>query len=61
MAFAHNPQDTITIPICDGLYILGPESDTIWKCGLVGIGVTWLKCGCGLKTLTLVAWKSVFH
>jgi hypothetical protein len=28
--------------ICDGLYILGPGSGTIWRCGLVGIGVTWL-------------------
>ena len=28
---------------CDGLYILGPGSGTIWKCGLVGIGVTWLE------------------
>ena len=50
---------------CDGLYILGPGSGTIWRCGLVGIGVTWLEwvcyCGCGHKILTLVAWKSVFH
>jgi hypothetical protein len=28
---------------CDGLYILGPGSGTIWRCGLVGIGVTCLK------------------
>jgi hypothetical protein len=28
---------------CDGLYMLGPESSTIWKCGLVGVGVTWLE------------------
>ena len=28
---------------CDGLYILGPGSGTIWRCGLVGIGVTWLE------------------
>jgi hypothetical protein len=50
---------------CDGLYILGPGSGAIWRCGLVGIGVTWLEwvchCGCGYKILTLVAWKSVFH
>ena len=50
---------------CDGLYILGPGSVTIWRCGLVGIGVTWLEwvchCGCEYKILTLVAWKSVFH
>jgi hypothetical protein len=32
--------------VCDGLYILGPGSGTIWRCGLVGIvgiGVTWLE------------------
>jgi hypothetical protein len=50
---------------CDGLYILGPGSGTIWRCGLVGIDVTWLEyvCHCGYrhKVLTLVAWKSVFH
>ena len=50
---------------CDGLYILEPGSGTIWRCGLVGIGVTWLEwvyhCGCGHKLLTLAAWKSVFH
>jgi hypothetical protein len=28
---------------CDGLYILGPGSGTICRCGLVGIGVTWLE------------------
>jgi hypothetical protein len=28
---------------CDGLYTLGPGSGTIWRCGLVGIGVTWLE------------------
>jgi hypothetical protein len=50
---------------CDGLYIRGPGSGTIWRYGLVGMGVTWLEwvchCGYGLKTLTLVAWKSLFH
>jgi hypothetical protein len=50
---------------CDVLYILGPGNGTIWRCGLVGIGVTWLEwvchSGCGYKILTLVAWKSVFH
>jgi hypothetical protein len=50
---------------CDGLYILGPGSGTIWRCGLVGIGVTSLEwvchCGCGYKILALVTWKSVFH
>jgi hypothetical protein len=25
---------------CDGLYILGLGSGTIWRCGLVGIGVS---------------------
>jgi hypothetical protein len=29
--------------ICDGLYILTPGTGTIWRCGLVGIDVTWLK------------------
>jgi hypothetical protein len=50
---------------CDGLYTLGSGSGASWRCGLVGIGVTWLEwvchCGCGHKILTLVAWKSVFH
>jgi hypothetical protein len=50
---------------CDGLSILGPGSGTIWRCGLVGIGVTWLEwvchCWCGHKILTLVAWKSDFR
>jgi hypothetical protein len=27
----------------DGLYILGPGSGTIWRYGLVVIGVTWLE------------------
>jgi hypothetical protein len=53
------------LSLCDGLYILGPGSGTIWRCGLVGIGVTWLEwvchCGCRHNILTLVAWKSVFH
>jgi hypothetical protein len=31
------------LPFCDGLYILGPGSGTIWSFGLVGIGMTWLK------------------
>ena len=26
-----------------GLYILGPGSGTIWRCGLVGMGVTRLE------------------
>jgi hypothetical protein len=32
-----------TLTPCHGLYILGPGSGTIWRCGLVGIGVTWLE------------------
>ena len=54
-----------SLSICDSLYVLGPGSGIIWRCGLVGIGMTWLQwvchCGCGYKILTLVAWKSVFH
>jgi hypothetical protein len=50
---------------CDGLYILGPGSGTIGRCGPVGIGMTWLEwvchCGCVHKILILDAWKSVFH
>jgi hypothetical protein len=49
----------LTQGACDGLYILGPGSGTIRRCGLVAIGVTWLEwvchCGCGYKILTLVA------
>jgi hypothetical protein len=26
--------------VCDGLYMLGPGSGTIWKRGLVGVGVS---------------------
>jgi hypothetical protein len=33
----------VVIRHCDGLYILGPGSGTIWRYGLVGIGVTWLE------------------
>jgi hypothetical protein len=29
--------------LCDGLNVLGPGSGTIWTCGLVEIGVTWLE------------------
>jgi hypothetical protein len=31
------------VSTCDGLYILGPGIGTIWRCGLDGIGVTWLE------------------
>jgi hypothetical protein len=31
------------IGICHGLYILGPGNGTIWRCGLIGIGVIWLE------------------
>ena len=39
---------------CDGLYVLGPRSGTIRRCGLVGVGVT---VGVGFNTLVLAAWK----
>jgi hypothetical protein len=46
-----------TLQSVQGLYMLGPVSDPITRCGLVGVVVSpW-----GLKTLTLAAWKSVFH
>jgi hypothetical protein len=34
--------------LCDGLDILGPGSGTIWRSGLVGVGVTLLEevCHC---------------
>ena len=37
------------IPTCGALYILGPESGTIRRCGLVGVGVTLFDevCHCG--------------
>jgi hypothetical protein len=41
------------------LYMLGPGSGTTRMCNLVGTGVC--HCGCGLKILTLPAWKPVFH
>ena len=33
----------------DGLYLLGPGSGTIFRCGLVGVGVALLEeeCHCG--------------
>ena len=37
---------------CDGLYMLGPGSGTIGKCGLVSVGC---------NTVVLAEWKSVFH
>jgi hypothetical protein len=37
---------------CDGLYMVGPGSGTISRCGPVGVGVALLEwmclCGCGL-------------
>jgi hypothetical protein len=36
-------EQTKSKPSCDGMYILGPGSGSILRCGLVGIGVTWLK------------------
>jgi hypothetical protein len=44
--------------------MLGPGSGTIWRCGLIGVGVPcWRKCvtvGVGFKTFILAAWKPVF-
>ena len=40
------------IPRCHGLNMLGPGSGTIWRCGLVRVGVTM---GVGFKTFTLAA------
>jgi hypothetical protein len=40
---------------CDGLYMLSPGSGTIWRCGLVGAGVSlwaWL-----LRSKLLPVWK----
>ena len=31
------------VNVCDGLYILGPGSGPIRRCGLVGIGVALLE------------------
>jgi hypothetical protein len=33
----------VCIQDCDGLYMLGPKSDTIWRCGLVEVGVALLE------------------
>ena len=38
--------------------MLGPRSDTIWRCGLDGVGVVTV--GVGFKTLNLAACKPVF-
>ena len=34
---------------CGGLNMLGSESGNIWRCGLVGVGVSFLEkvCHCG--------------
>jgi hypothetical protein len=32
--------ERIQEPQCDGLKILGLGSSTIWRCGLVGVGVS---------------------
>jgi hypothetical protein len=37
------PCKEVTEGECHGLYTLGPGSGTIWRCGLVGIGVTSLE------------------
>ena len=31
--------DNLELDSCDGLYMLGPKSSTIRRCGLVGVGV----------------------
>ena len=43
---------------CNGLYMLSPDSGTIRRCALVGVGVSQ---GVGFKTLILAAWMQVFH
>jgi len=44
--------------------MLGPRSGTIWRCGLVKIGVGLLEEVChgghALKAIILAAWKPVF-
>jgi len=56
---------------CDGLYVFGPGSGAVGRCGPVGVGVALLEevwpfwnrhvtVGVGFKTLTLAVWKSVF-
>jgi len=30
---------------CDGLYMLGPGSGTVRRCGPVGVGVSFCVCG----------------
>jgi hypothetical protein len=51
--------------LCDGLYMLSPESGTIRRCGPVAVNVAfWGGCvtvEVGFKTLILAAWKPVFH
>jgi hypothetical protein len=64
-AYFHVEMSVRILSECDGLYMLGPGSVPVRRCGLVGVGVALLEwvchCGRGLKTLTLAAWKSVFH
>ena len=43
---------------CDGLYMLGPGSGPVGRCGLVGVGVPLV--GMVFNTLVLAAWKPVF-
>jgi hypothetical protein len=44
---------------CGSLNIFGLASGTIWRSGLVGVGMTLLK-EVGFKTFVLAAWKPVF-
>ena len=49
---------------CDGLYMFGPGSGTIWRCSLIGVGVAllewvwpcWNKCGLVGVGVSLRAW-----
>jgi hypothetical protein len=49
---------------CGSLDILDPGSGTIWRCGLVEVGIglvgVSVTVDMGLKTLILAAWKPVF-
>jgi hypothetical protein len=40
---------------CDGLYMLGPGSGTVWRCDLVVSRCATV--GVGFNTLILAAWK----
>lgn len=46
------------IGLCDGLYMLGPESGTIRRYDVAGVGVSLRH---GLKTRLLASWKPVLY